>query len=104
MGEYADIEIERQIRETGDRMVREAEAEDRQREIQRARTSLQAIGMKLIQKTVWHYQVLHRGRVVAQWWPVRGKTMIGQAKGPRCLDSKALVDLMRQRATGEATR
>jgi len=98
MGEYAELEIARQQRAFADKCQRDHEAEQqRLAELKRARSGLQASGMSLIQKTVHHFHVVHRGRVVAQWWPARGKTMIGQEKGPRCADAKELVAMARAR-------
>lgn len=31
-----------------------------------------------------HVQAIRGGKVVAQWWPSRGKTMSGAARGRRC--------------------
>lgn len=98
MGEYADLETERQQRAFADECQRDHEAEQQRiAEIKRSRSGLQAIGMSLVQKTVHHFHVVYRGRVVAQWWPARGKTMIGTEKGPRCQGAKELVAMARAR-------
>lgn len=92
MGEYADMEIERQMQSFADKAMAES---DRIFEVKKARKLVQALGLDLVQKTAHHYHVTRarphgKPEVIAQWWPTRGQTMLNQTKGPRC---KGAADL-----------
>lgn len=41
----------------------------------------------------FHAQAIFCGKVIAQWWPSRGSTMVGQRKGPRCATASDFVAL-----------
>lgn len=54
----------------------------------------------------YHVQAMRRGRVIAQWWPSRGKTMVGhqlarggQRRGPRCSTPAEFVALCQREAS-----
>lgn len=92
MGEYADMEIERQQQAFADKARADHDKEVRRaREATAARLALRKMGLKLVQKTAFHFHITKAGKVIAQWWPTRGQTMLGQVKGPRCSTASALV-------------
>lgn len=63
--------------------LREERAEDRDAAVERAHEELPARSGAVIFRWVndYHAQAIYRGRVIAQWWPSRGRTMIGQRRG-----------------------
>ncbi len=44
----------------------------------------------------YHVHALIGRKVVAQWWPSRGKTMVGQARGKRCATAGEFVALVQE--------
>lgn len=98
MGEYADMEIERQQQAFADREIAKHEVEIRRvKEVRAAQTALQKFGLHLVQKTAFHFHITKAGKVIAQWWPTRGQTMLGQEKGPTCKTAAELETWLRWR-------
>lgn len=48
----------------------------------------------------YHVHAKVRGKVIAQWWPSQGKTMIGQRRGKRCPSAGEFVKLAEEVARG----
>lgn len=89
--------------ELGDtfRELRAEQAEDREEAVQRAHDELPAAVAAappgaVIYRWVddYHAQAVFRGRVIAQWWPSRGRTMLGQMRGPRAATAADFVRLV----------
>lgn len=104
MGTYADEEIEREIRETGDRIMREHLRRD---ELHGARrepavdlAALRAFaaeteGLTVTTPSPHHVQVRQDGKVLAEWWPSKGTTMSNQKRGPVCRTTADFVEWLR---------
>ena len=65
--------------------------------------ALALLGLELVCKQGPHHiHIRHRGKVIAQWWPSGGKTMLGQRRGKLCMTGGRLVAWMRDlQARGE---
>jgi hypothetical protein len=125
MGTYADELIEREIREGGERIMRE---ELRKADLHRASgmaggpADPNATGRTLVRThealdlralinfcqepddpltvhmpSPHHVQVRTAdGKVFAEWWPSKGTTMMDQQRGPRCRTAEDVVAWLRQ--------
>lgn len=94
MGEYAEMEIERQMREMA------GLPDDDDRDPAPARTAfadldLQAfardMGLRLSAPSPHHLQIRQDGKVFAEWWPSKGTTRMDGANGPKCRSVAALI-------------
>lgn len=92
--EESDIAVTwRAIRE--DRKAERAErAEDAERQMPELAEQVARLGLVLVRRSEYHYQIRKDGRCVAQWWPSGGKTMIGPRKGPIVETPAAFVRLL----------
>lgn len=92
MGEYAEMEMERQMREFAEEQMGKDHALAR---TAFADKDLQAfardMGLRLSAPSPHHLQIRQDGKVFAEWWPSKGTTRMDGRNGPRCRDVAALI-------------
>ena len=73
--------------------LREEQAERRDARVEWAHDDLPATSGAVIFRWIndYHAQAIFRGRVITQWWPSRGKTMVGQRPGDRAKSATVFV-------------
>ena len=129
MGTYADLEIEREQREYGQRMMAESL---REHDLHQARPprNVRAIVrggptdalLPSLTAIVWHdgtlvafaesractvrtpsphhVQLMNDGSVVAEWWPSKGTTVMNQKRGPVCRTAAEFVAWVKEATDG----
>lgn len=98
MGEYADLEIEREQDVEGRRLMHEHEKQSRADRLAAAVAALEETAQALAgldfviaRVSEFHFHIKRGRKVAAQWWPSTGSTMLGNSKGPRCNTGPQLV-------------
>lgn len=107
MGTYADELVEREIRETGDRIMREHVRAD---ELHGARprvvgfaleaarellTFADEAGLVASRPSPHHVQLRQDSKVFAEWWPSKGTTVSNGKRGPVCRTVAELIDWLK---------
>lgn len=55
------------------------------------RSEVMRMGLEIREPSPYSVQAMRGNKVFAEWWPSKGTTMHQQKRGPRCIDSAALV-------------
>ena len=108
MGTYADELVEREIRETGDRIMREHVRADELHGARRSRVEgfdlatarellafADEAGLVASRPSAHHVQLRQDGKVFAEWWPSKGTTLSDGKRGPVCRTVAELIDWLK---------
>jgi hypothetical protein len=49
------------------------------------------MGLEVRNPSPHHVQVMQDGKVLAEWWPSKGTTMMDGKRGPRCRTGEDLI-------------
>ena len=60
-------------------------------QINRTTAALAKLGLTLNPNGPYGFHIRRDCKVIAQWWPSGGKTMLGQRRGKRCFNGEQLV-------------